>query len=76
MLALRSRSEVFALDHETKVGLSLRLLGQGTLFLSKRGHKKTPPVGEVLKYPELDSNQHARRHSRLKTARLPISPPG
>ena len=27
-------------------------------------------------YPERDSNPHARRHSHLKTARLPISPPG
>ena len=38
--------------------------------------KKALAVPKLFQYPELDSNQHARRHSRLKTARLPISPPG
>ena len=38
--------------------------------------KKSLGCAKAFQYPELDSNQHARRHSRLKTARLPISPPG
>ena len=76
MFALCRDAEVFTLDHGTKVGVSFSMLGLKPIFLNKGGHKKTPPVGEVSKYPELDSNQHARRHSRLKTARLPISPPG
>ena len=76
MFAVCRDAEVFTLDHGTKVGVSFSMLGVKPIFLKKGGHKKTPPVGEVSKYPELDSNQHARRHSRLKTARLPISPPG
>ena len=74
MFAVCRDAEVFTLDHGTKVGVSFSMLGVKPIFLNKGGHKKTSPVGEVSKYPELDSNQHARRHSRLKTALPPRHP--
>lgn len=68
-LCLKSkRSTSFTLDP-----LSITLTA---LFINKKPELPMKSHQSSGLYPGLDSNQHTMRHCHLKTACLPISPPG
>ena len=45
-----------------------------TCFHQLLANKKASSITELALYRRRDSNPHARRHTHLKRARLPISP--